>query len=49
MKCIVCNELIDKDEFDNISMEFKEFPAHGECFDTFDDAECFLEFAKNKL
>lgn len=42
-KCIVCNkEVNDKDHFEG-------HPVHEECFDTFDNDEQFLAFAKGHI
>ena len=47
MKCIVCNEKLEPDEYNELAGEFKDFPAHGECFDEFEDAEVFLDYARS--
>jgi len=43
--CIVCNHSIDNEEIKLLSNEFKHYPAHKECFDTYETAENFLEHA----
>ena len=47
-KCLVCNKPIKESELKKVAKEFKPFPAHKECFDSFDTAEDFLKFAKKK-
>ena len=47
MKCIVCSEQLNPEEFLKLAEEFKPFPAHKECFDEFEDAETFLAYAKS--
>jgi hypothetical protein len=46
MKCVVCNEEINNEDYSLISEEFKPYPAHKECFDGFETADDFLIFAK---
>lgn len=46
--CLVCEESIEKEELKGVASEFKPYPAHSECFDSFINADEFLEFAKNK-
>lgn len=48
MKCIVCHEKVTNEEYNELAPEFKPYPVHGECFDTFTDADEFLEFASEQ-
>lgn len=45
MKCVVCELKVSKKEVNEMSEEFQKHPAHKDCFDEFDSAEDFLEFA----
>jgi len=45
MKCLVCHEEITPEELPQMSAEFKLYPAHQDCFDSFDSADEFLAFA----
>lgn len=47
-KCVICGTNIPANELKYIRGEFKDCPAHKECFDEFDDADAFLEFVKIK-
>lgn len=47
--CIVCDDILTDSEFALISDEFKAYPAHADCFDTFESADEFLAFAQNKV
>lgn len=49
MKCLVCHEEITPEEISQMSAEFKLYPAHQDCFDSFDSADEFLAFAKSEL
>ena len=46
--CIVCNDPISLNELSNVAEEFKPFPAHEDCFDSFTDADEFLNYAKDE-
>ena len=46
--CIVCNDPVSSRELNNVTEEFKPFPAHEDCFDSFTDADEFLSYAKNE-
>ena len=46
-KCVVCYSEVSKKELDKLADEFKQYPAHSECFDTFETADEFLKYAKN--
>ena len=48
VSCVVCDELVDQDEYEKFGAEFKDYPAHGDCFDSFDDADEFLKFARRQ-
>ncbi len=48
MKCIVCHSKLTKAEYDELAPEFKPHPVHKECFDTFVNADEFLEFASEQ-
>ena len=47
-KCIVCGDKLTGDEERRLAPEFKPYPVHGECFDTFENADDFIEYAKEK-
>ena len=47
VKCIVCDQKLEAAEYAELVDEFKDFPAHVECFDEFDDAEAFLDYARS--
>ena len=47
--CIVCKNLINQDEYSSLAPEFKLYPVHFDCFDTFVNADEFLKFAENKV
>ncbi|MDE0118435.1 MAG: hypothetical protein OXM55_00305 [Bdellovibrionales bacterium] len=48
-KCIVCKNIVESEEYSLLAPEFKPYPVHAECFDTFTNADEFLQFAlKNK-
>ena len=47
IKCIVCNQGLETAEYAELADEFKSYPAHKECFDEFDDAEVFLDYARS--
>ena len=47
IKCIVCDQKLEAAEYAELADEFKDFPAHKDCFDEFEDAEMFLEYAKS--
>ena len=47
-KCVLCNEIVELKEYQQLADEFKPYPVHGECFDTFVNADEFLEFASNQ-
>ena len=47
-RCIVCNGILESDEYESLAEDFKPHPVHGECFDTFVNADEFLEFASEK-
>lgn len=49
MKCIVCHESITSEEYSQWAEEFKPYPAHAECFDTFANTDEFLEFASKHV
>ena len=44
-KCVVCSDPVSFEEYQSFSQEFKPYPAHAECFDTFVNADEFLKFA----
>ena len=46
-ECLVCGCVIPSEEVSCFSDEFKKFPACGVCFDSFEDADAFFEYAKN--
>ena len=48
-QCIVCKNIVNSDEYNSLAPEFKSYPVHFDCFDTFTNADEFLEFAKNKV
>ena len=47
IKCIVCDQKLEANEYAELADEFKAFPAHKECFDEFEDAEVFLDYARS--
>ena len=47
-KCIVCNDTVEPEEYKLLASEFKPYPVHEECFDTFINADEFLKFASNQ-
>ena len=47
-KCVVCNDVVELKEYKQLASEFKPYPVHGECFDTFVNADEFLEFASSQ-
>ena len=47
MKCIICNEKLNSTEYNELADEFKPYPVHGDCFDEFEDAEVFLDYARS--
>ena len=47
MKCIVCDEKLEPAKYNELADELKDFPAHGDCFDEFEDAEVFLDYARS--
>lgn len=46
VRCLVCQENLDEADLVQLVDEFKKFPAHPECFDSFENADEFLTFAK---
>lgn len=46
--CIVCNEAVDLEEYKKIAPPLKPYPVHPECFNTFVNADEFLEFAREQ-
>lgn len=47
-KCVVCDDVVEIEEYEQLASEFKPYPVHGECFDTFVNADEFLEFASHQ-
>ena len=48
-QCVVCKNIVNSDEYNSLATEFKPYPVHFDCFNTFVNADEFLEFAKNKV
>ena len=48
-KCVVCNDVVELKEYKQLASEFKPYPVHGKCFDTFVNADEFLEFASSRV
>lgn len=40
--CKVCGDQLTSQEFDKLSDEFKHYPAHVECFDSFESVDEFI-------
>jgi len=49
MKCVICGENLEQEDLANVSSEFKEYPCHNECFDSFENADAFLKHCKHSL
>ena len=47
--CVVCGKPVPSQELQEVAKEFKPYPAHTDCFDSFDNADDFIKFAKHKL
>jgi hypothetical protein len=47
-KCIYCTEELTKPEYLDHAEEFRPYPSHDDCFDTFENAEEFLRWAYKK-
>ena len=41
-KCVVCNDTVELREYQSLASEFKPYPVHAECFDTFVNADEFF-------
>ena len=46
--CIVCGDIVSEADFALMSEEFKAYPAHSDCFDSFSSADAFLAFATSR-
>lgn len=45
--CVVCDLRVNPNFHAKVSKEFRNYPACPDCFDSFDDADAFLEYAVN--
>lgn len=46
-KCIVCGLVVSDQEIE--SLELQKYPVHEECFNIFENADEFLDFAEGRL
>jgi len=47
-RCIVCGGEVCPEELNELAPEYKDTPVHGDCFDSFENADDFIQYAITK-